>query len=184
MPTFNTNNHDPLHDKESWLTPKWLIDFLGPFDLDPCTIPTRPFDTASHHLTKQDDGLSVDWTPYAHIWLNPPYGNKTFTWLDRLSRHSGTGYALIFARTETKGFFAQVWDKATAIFFFRGRIRFLKPDGNQRHNANAPSCIVTYNQSCVEKLQQLERIGKGICIILRPNSPTNSTQQLRINMPL
>ncbi len=32
---------------DTWLTPKFIIDALGPFDLDPCACPNpRPFDCA------------------------------------------------------------------------------------------------------------------------------------------
>ena len=38
---------------DEWYTPKWLIDTLGPFDLDPCSPEARPYDTATVHLTKE-----------------------------------------------------------------------------------------------------------------------------------
>lgn len=34
---------------DEWYTPKWMIDALGPFDLDPCSPKQSPFDTASVH---------------------------------------------------------------------------------------------------------------------------------------
>lgn len=163
MANFNTNTDN----EETWLTPPWLIRRLGPFDLDPCTIAERPWDTAATHYTKADNGLSHDWTPYPHIWLNPPYGDKTFRWLHRLSLHPGTGYALIFARTETKGFFEQVWHRAAAVFFFRGRIRFHRADGTEGDAPNAPSCLITYAPEGIDKLTALQQDGRGICLQLR-----------------
>ena len=54
-----------------WLTPRWVIDTLGPFDLDPCAAPSpRPFDTAREHVTFPDDGLAASW--HGMVWLNPP----------------------------------------------------------------------------------------------------------------
>lgn len=44
-----------------WLTPPWLLDVLGPFDLDPCSPIRRPWPTADMHYTAEDDGLSQPW---------------------------------------------------------------------------------------------------------------------------
>jgi len=59
----------------------------------------------------------------AASWLNPPYGTETFKWLAHLAEHR-RGIALIFARTETKGFHREIWNKAHAVFFFEGRLSF------------------------------------------------------------
>jgi hypothetical protein len=47
-----------------------------------------------------------------------------------------------FARTETKGFHREIWERADALFFFEGRLRFYHVDGSQGGSANAPSCLV------------------------------------------
>lgn len=41
--------HNPTTSTDDWYTPRWLIDTLGPFDLDPCAAPenVRPFPTAA-----------------------------------------------------------------------------------------------------------------------------------------
>jgi hypothetical protein len=57
------------------LTPRFVIDALGPFDLDPCPPKERPWDTARRHFTEADDGLSRPWK--GRVWLNPPYGPQT-----------------------------------------------------------------------------------------------------------
>ena len=93
---------------DCWLTPPEIIDALGPFDLDPCAAPGQPWTTAKHHYAPPQDGLQLPW--FGRIWLNPPYGQQTGLWLDRLSRH-GNGIALVFARTETAMFFEHVWGK-------------------------------------------------------------------------
>lgn len=135
---FNTNTAN----NDEWLTPPEIIKALGPFDLDPCAPVNRPWDTASRHYTVQDNGLTQSW--YGRVWLNPPYGRETFTWMERLAEH-GNGIALIFARTETKGFHEQIWRKAKAVFFFEGRLKFHYVDGRQGGTANAPSCLVAYD---------------------------------------
>lgn len=138
MKNFNTNTTN----NDEWLTPPSIIKALGPFDLDPCSPVNRPWDTATKHYTKEQDGLTQSWK--RRVWLNPPYGRETFKWLEKLYYH-GNGIALIFARTETKGFHEQVWNRAAAVFFFEGRLRFYRVDGSQGGPANAPSCLVAYS---------------------------------------
>lgn len=135
-----------------WLTPKQIIDLLGPFDTDPCAASHAPWPTASVMLTIDDDGLSQDWNGL--VWCNPPYSD-VWTWLDRLASH-GNGIALIFARTETSGFHSTVWQRADAVAFPMRRISFCLPDGTQsRSSAGAPSCFVAYGDEAVKRLHRL-----------------------------
>lgn len=147
-----TNNFNLIGDgHDEWLTPKWITDTLGPFDLDPCSPGSRrPWDTATHHLSVEDDGLSAPW--FGNVWCNPPYGRETFKWMSKLATH-GSGIALIFARTETQGFHDQIWEKADAVFFFKGRLKFHYVDGSSNQAANAPSCLVAYGEEAVNRLK-------------------------------
>lgn len=54
---------NPTVSTDDWYTPKWIIDTLGPFDLDPCapSIEVRPYEIAPTAYTKDDDGLSREW---------------------------------------------------------------------------------------------------------------------------
>jgi hypothetical protein len=100
---------------------------------------------------------------FGRVWCNPPYGRETFVWLNKLADH-GNGVALIFARTETRGFHAEIWEKADAVFFFKGRLRFHKINGERGATANAPSCLVAYGQNNVEAIRQSELSGKLIIL--------------------
>ena len=154
---FNTNTDN----KDEWLTPPYIIEALGDFDLDPCSpeIDIRPWDTAAKHYAKSDDGFTKDWE--GRVWCNPPYGRETFKWLNKLAEH-GHGSTLIFARTETIGFHAEIWNKASAIFFFKGRIKFHHVTGEQGGPANAPSCIVAYGDEDAELLRGAGLEGRFI----------------------
>lgn len=126
-----------------WLTPPSLLRRLGSFDLDPCACAEpRPWATAREHIALPADGLAREW--FGRVWLNPPYGSETGTWLERLAAH-GAGTALIFARTETVDWFAHAWPKASAILFLRGRLFFHLPNGSRApHNSGAPSALIAY----------------------------------------
>ena len=141
---------------DSWITPQEIIRELGHFDLDPCECTTQPWKCATHAYTVQDDGLKQPW--HGRVWLNPPYSNA-WTWLRKLAEH-GSGSALIFARTETKGFVQQVWNKADAILFLHGRLHFHHPDGSRaKGNSGGPSCIVAYGTNDARILAQANLNG-------------------------
>ena len=154
--------HLPKMIKDEWLTPPGIIDSLGFFDLDPCSPSIRPWDTALKHYTKEDNGLKQEW--FGRVWCNPPYGKSTFKWIDKLADH-GNGIALIFARTETKGFFDSVWNKADAVFFFQGRLFFHHVDGSRaKNNGGAPSCLVIFGSENIKTVQESELNGKLIIL--------------------
>lgn len=138
------SHHSRSSLKEEWLTPPYILEALGGFDLDPCAPIVRPWDMAKQHYTIEDNGLNKDWS--GRIWLNPPYGRKTGHWLARLADH-GNGVALIFARTETSLFFEQVWNKADALLFIEGRLHFHHVKGNRaKANSGAPSVLIAYGK--------------------------------------
>lgn len=125
-----------------WLTPGYITDALGPFDLDPCGHEGWP--TAQKLICPPRDGLNEPW--HGRVWLNPPY-RDAWAWLARLANH-GNGIALIFARTETRGFIDQVWNRADAVKFLHGRLHFHYPDGRRAEmNAGAPSVLVAYGDT-------------------------------------
>lgn len=166
---FNT----PLTEatKEEWLTPPNLIKALGPFDLDPCAPPAsrRPWDMATRHYcgagegegAEAVDGLLAPWV--GRVWLNPPYGKETFKWMRRLAEHK-SGVALIFARTETKGFHDEIWRKAHSVFFFRGRLSFFHVTGEKGGTSNAPSCLVSYHEEDTLRIHLSGIVGKLVTL--------------------
>ena len=134
---------------DTWLTPPHVIDALAPFDLDPCAAPW--WHTARTHYILPDDGLELPW--HGFVWCNPPYGRETGRWLKRMCEHDN-GISLIFARTETRMFFEWVWQRASAVLFLQGRLHFHYPDGRRSPtNSGAPSCLVAYGDTAVERLR-------------------------------
>lgn len=133
-----------------WLTPPEILRALGPFDLDPCAPVNSPWYMAREHYTIEDDGLSQPW--HGYVWMNPPYGRHADAWLAKLADH-GQGIALIFARTETAPFANWVWNRADGMLFLKGRLFFHRPDGSRaRVNAGAPSVLVAYGKTALERL--------------------------------
>jgi len=145
------------------ITPRWIIDRLGPFDLDPCAADRRPWECAKHNIVAQHDGLSIDW--FGFVWLNPPFERYGVArWIEKLAAH-GNGIALLHARTETD-WFRPCWRYASVMLFLSQRLIFHKPDGSpqtisnpsSKHfgkpaNSGAPVVLVAFGQAACGRLQ-------------------------------
>jgi DNA N-6-adenine-methyltransferase (Dam) len=133
------------------ITPRWIIDRLGPFDVDPAAADPRPWDCAAVNFTEADDGLSRPW--HGRVWLNPPFDRyRVGTWIRRLAEH-GTGAALLHARTEA-GWFEPIWAHASGILFMADRIKFFRPDGSEQPaNSGAPPVLVAFGERDLARLR-------------------------------
>jgi hypothetical protein len=120
----------------------------------------RPWDTARNHYTIEDDGLIQPW--FGRVWCNPPYGKEMVPFLERMVTHGPGGVVLIFARTETKAFFDYVWDRASAILFIKGRLKFHYPDGKEGESAGSPSVLIAYGDNEAEVLRNCTIPGRFI----------------------
>ena len=134
----------PIRAEQStvtWLTPPHVIAALGPFDLDPCGHPLS--NTAERRIVLPEDGLAAEWA--GRVWLNPPYGAEITQWLRKMADHAD-GVALIPSRTEVTSWFCPlVWERATALLFLRGRLKFLTDAGGTKGNAGHASVLAAYS---------------------------------------
>jgi hypothetical protein len=132
------------------ITPKWILDALGEFDLDPAAATVQPWNCARHNFIEADNGLSRPWR--GRVFLNPPYDRyQVAAWIQKLAEHNH-GIALLHVRTETE--FLPIWQHASGILFMANRIHFHLPDGT-RHPANsgAPVCLVSFGAADLECLR-------------------------------
>jgi hypothetical protein len=145
--------------EENWITPKYIIDELGKFDLDPCASYFQKQLYANTNWYIEDDSINKQW--FGRVWCNPPYGNKTKDFIQKLSNH-GNGIALIFARVDTKLWHDIIFPKADSIFILKGRIKFIDINGKESDSAGAPSALIAFGQ---QNKQILEKIKlKGVII--------------------
>jgi DNA N-6-adenine-methyltransferase (Dam) len=133
------------------LTPRWLIDALGPFDLDPAAADPRPWDVARCNFTEGDDGLSRQWT--GRVFLNPPFHRyEVGEWTSKMAAH-GHGILLTHARCEA-AWFLPIWKHASGILFLAGRIKFCKVDGTEHpYNSGAPALLASFGAEDLRVLQ-------------------------------
>lgn len=77
--------------------------------------------------------------------MNPPYGAEQIPFIERLAEH-GHGIALIWAATETRLWHREIWPRAQAVCFVRGRISFVNSDHVAMGAAGKPSALIAYGQ--------------------------------------
>lgn len=148
----------------TWITPKYIIDALGPFELDPCAHTTMPWQTAKTMLTVVEDGLKTEWLPFDRVWLNPPYTTAEMPlWLKKMAHHKD-GISLTFASTDVD-WFDWLW-LADAILFKKGRIPFCNEFGEiplnakgQKSGPGKGSVFAAWGEESVNKLQYANETG-------------------------
>lgn len=157
--SFVSTDPQNHQSENTWFTPIHIIDALGPFDLDPCSVSYRPFDTAREHIEHDRGacGLSAKW--FGDVWLNPPYGKEIKPFIDKFIDHK-KGVMLIFARMDSQPI--QDLIKAGASFYFlRKRIKFIRKDGATDSNAGTGSCLVYFDNKYNEICKNIP--GAGLC---------------------
>lgn len=145
----------PDGEENQWFTPKYIFDALNlEFDMDPCS----PGEGLTHvpakeHLTIVENGLITPWK--GTVFVNPPYGNHTILWIDKLAKH-GDGIALTFSRTDVK-WFQQNIEFMSAICFISSRVKFHKGhigEGSQVGTPGAGSMLLAFGEKAANALKQ------------------------------
>lgn len=149
---------------DEWITPRYILDALGPFDLDPAAAVNQPWPTAKRMLTVNTDGMRFDWT--GRVWLNPPFNRyKRIDWMQKMAEHNN-GIMLIPAATETEAFKTYVWPHASGVLFMDHRPHFHYIDGTRaKANSGCSICLVAYG---TENLAALVTSGLGTTAIKHP----------------
>jgi len=138
---------------DEWYTPRWLVEALGPFDLDP-SAPSKDHWTAHRCYTKQDDGLNQLW--FGRVWGNFPYSDID-PWIAKAIKHRN-GIALTFARTDTV-WMQRALDNSDALFLLKGRIAFVDADEKKVGTAPAPSVLIAFGENNVEAIDAAATTG-------------------------
>lgn len=123
--TFNSEN-------DEWYTPEKYIEaaraVMGGIDIDPasCELANETV-KAETYYDKETDGLSQEW--YGRVWLNPPYSSALIpAFADKLiTSDIEQAIALVNNATDT-AWFRKMVERAAAIVFTTGRVRFYKSD--------------------------------------------------------
>ena len=123
-----------------WETPQEFYDKLNEefrFTLDPCA--TKKNAKCKKFYTKEDDGLSKDWSG-ERVFLNPPYGKEVGKWVKKASESKCLIVCLLPARTDTRWFHQYIYHKSE-IRFIKGRLKF----SGSSNSAPFPSMIIVFS---------------------------------------
>lgn len=116
-----------------WFTPSQYIEaarlVMGSIDLDPASNDfANETVKAGTYYTEETDGLHQEW--FGNIWLNPPYSTSSIQMFAEKLVNSSFHQAVVLVNNATEtGWFETLVKKASAIVFHKGRIRFIKTDG-------------------------------------------------------
>lgn len=150
-----------VNTTDEWYTPRYIVESLGPFDLDPCAPLVPIYRTATTTMyNKEDNGLIQEWQ--GRVWLNPPYSRPLIDkFVNKLAEH-GNGIALPFNRCDTQLFQKTIFEKADAIMFLSGRVKFLRPDGDNAGTPGTGSVLIAFGELNSELLKFSGLDGKFI----------------------
>ena len=138
-----------------WYTPVKFLEIarsvMGSIDTDPASSEMANRNVkATTFYTEEDDGLKRDWA--GNIWLNPPYAQPAIqNFSDKLIEEIKKGnvkqaMVLVNNATETK-WFNTLSEKARAIWFPRGRIRYLNSNGSLENSPLQGQAILYYGNN-------------------------------------
>jgi len=148
---------------DEWYTPRWLIDALGPFDLDPCAPLNPPYRIAPLTYNIRQDGLVCRWPSEALVWLNPPYSREPLrAFCEKMAAHNN-GIALLINRQDNLLWQEVIFPTAKSMIFLRHRIKFVRPDGSSG-NPFVGSCLVAWGKEADERLRQCNIEGKYVVL--------------------
>ena len=143
---------------DDWITPKYIIDALGGFDLDPCQTKGIATHTAATSWTVDDNALERQW--HGRVWVNPPWMLRPL-FMQKMAEH-GSGIMLMPAAMETRAFKAYVFGRCSGILAMNHRPRFLRPDGSIPDvNCGCTICLVSYDKEGKYNLNALLNSGLG-----------------------
>jgi hypothetical protein len=159
-----------------YITPDYLLApvrkyFGGQIPLDPATEPTNPTGASTfciapdragasplHQLAVTADGsnclidgLSVAWSNFPGVFLNPPYGKVIQDWCRKIYQETILGATTLSllpagARFSTRYFQEYIFNPGLDVaLFVRGRVQFHRPDGSVAKGNPYDSVIYGHN---------------------------------------
>lgn len=169
--------------KMDWLTPPEFIERvkkMGPIALDPCAPqpPHESFVAPFKEFTER--GLERPWGEWKSrglVFVNPPYGRAIEQWMAKCATESREGVeivALIPSRTDSRWFRSSVFESASAVCYYTGRIVFWDPetrgpvlDAKGRPTSAPFPCAVVYYGNRVSLFAKTFGGARGVVHDLR-----------------
>lgn len=129
LPGFDSVIVEP--DRDSWVTPKWIADAVGPWDLDPATNVRSHIQAArTFMLERGQDGLAL--ARYVgkdtRCWINPPFSRGQVIRFVRAYKH--TNFCFLLRLDYSTDWFAELEPSVELILVPKNqRVAFDAPPG-------------------------------------------------------
>src|SRR5690348_7550031 len=101
-------------------TPQYIIDALGPFDLDPCADIDTNIGTKNYCIDRGEDGLSLKWEGL--VFCNPPFSEKAL-WIEKMIEHKNG--ILLLPERGSAPWFGPLAQEAGSYFVMGKKINFI-----------------------------------------------------------
>lgn len=166
---MSRGNRGQRNENDTYLTPRPLLEALGPFDFDPCCPPAMPWRTARVMLTNEElkgrhgrswakvfprrlDGLSAKWVGFT--FLNPGF-SEILPWAERMNEHRD-GIVLTPAKSTDTVWCQRILKTCDMVRWLDDRISFFYPDGSPTASAWSPYMLSAYGKRAVKVLERLD----------------------------
>ena len=133
-----------------WGTPQDFFDMLNAefgFTLDPCA--THENAKCENYYTAEDDGLHQSWE--GAVFVNPPFSQLSHKpWAHKCwesAQKGATVVLLIPVRSDTRYWHNWVM-RASELRFVRGRVRFVREDGQSGGTPPFPCVVAVFRPGC------------------------------------
>lgn len=148
-----------MTSRDSWCTPKWLADALGPFTVDPCS------NERSHILAASNlsggaggDGLSIAVSSTFSYFINPPYSRgQVMRWVDH---YIGTDFTFLLRWDPSTAWFRKISEASECVWFAHQRINFEPPPGVTGGSNPYPHALFFRNCPGGRRYLNLADLGK------------------------
>lgn len=144
-------------EKDSRFTPKPIADAIeaafGKVAYDPCAHSSSPVKAPRQAFKAEgQDGLTEEWSGRV-VFVNPPYSGSS-VWLRKIAVEWPAGrigllLCLVNSKTDAPEYHAAMRDGAS-VFFFEGRIKYVKPDGTKEPSSQ-PSMMIAFGTTADQR---------------------------------
>lgn len=147
-----------------WYTPSKYIESarkaMGSIDLDPASNDfANETVNAETYYTEEINGLNQEW--FGNIWMNPPYSTALLSqFADKLVASDFTQAIVLVNNATETAWFEKMISRASAIVFHKGRIKFVKRDGEHGTPLQGQAFIY-YGDNAERFLEVFEEYGWG-----------------------
>ena len=126
-------------------TPKYIIDAIGKFDLDPCAGEYTQIGKVNWWDGRFEDGLSNEW--FGFVFCNPPFSEKEL-WIKKMLKHRNG--ILLLPERGSAPWFGRIAESADKYFVIGKKINF---DGGSS-SSNIGSIFFLFGEEAIKRITE------------------------------